>query len=110
MLEKQKTAPNQEMILKHEQGHFDLIEILAIQYRNEIHKLCEQMFECLGNSKKERKAFSEKKGKKLLDKIEKIITVKCEVDQVKYDEETNYGQNEPEQLRYLEDIEQKLQN
>lgn len=110
VLEKQKVASNQEMILKHEQGHFDLMEIYAIQYWNEIQKLCKKTFECLGNSKRARKAFSEKKGKKLLDKMEKIIAVRCNVEQKEYDDKTNYGQKETEQLRYLEDVESRLQN
>ena len=110
VLEKQKNASNQELILKHEQGHFNLMEIYAIQYREEIQKLCQKTFECFGNSQKERKAFSEKKSKKLLNKIEQIIVIKCNNEQLKYDEITNYGQNEPEQLEYLKNIEKNLHN
>ena len=110
VLEKQKTSSNQEMILKHEQGHFDLMEIHVREYRNKIKELCKKTFECLGKSKKERKVFSEKKGKKLLDAIERSISAKCIAEQMKYDEITNYGQKESEQLEYLKEIEQRLEN
>lgn len=110
VLEKQKTAPNQEIILKHEQDHFDIAEIYAREYWKEIQKLCEKEFVCLGNSKKERKTFSEKEGKKLLDIIEKRNVAKWITETEKYEDITDHGLIEDEQLRYLDDIEQRLQD
>lgn len=97
---KQMVEPYKAMILKHEQGHFDLMKIYAIQNEDKIQKLCNREFVCLGNSSTERKAFSEKEGKKLLDEIHENIFEKARAETKRYNEITNHGLITSEQEKF----------
>lgn len=108
VLPKQKTADNHEIILKHEQGHFDINEIFRRDYQRDLDKLMLRKWECKGNTEDERKQFSLKKGRRLLYKLEKKFRKKSKEIQDGYDKETNFGLDVKKQFDYLKKIKKQL--
>jgi len=108
VLPDQLTMDNHEIILKHEQGHFDINEIFARKYQAKLDESMKKQWECKGNTNDKRKAFSLKKGKRILLKIEKKIGKDSKNFQLKYDEETNFGLIIKKQFEYLRWISKEI--
>lgn len=108
VLEKQKKAENAVIILKHEQGHFDITEIYARKYRSKLNEIKVKIYKCEGNDDRERKQNSEKKGRIILDKIEKTIGKELGEIQENYDNKTNFGVKVKAQAKYLRWIKKEL--
>ena len=92
-----------EGLLKHEQGHFDLAEIIKRKYQkifeNEFYG---KKFPTRGQNDAQRKQYAkEDSGKMISLKVEKLnLYLKEKRDE--YDQETDFGKNIPEQKKYDE--------
>ena len=90
-------------LLQHEQGHFDLAEIVKRKHQkifeNEFYK---KHFPTRGQNDAQRKQYAkEDSGKMISLKVEKLnLYLKEKRDE--YDQETNYGKNISEQKKYDE--------
>ena len=90
-------------LLKHEQGHFDLAEIIKRKYQkifeNEFYG---KKFPTRGQNDAQRKQYAkEDSGKMISLKVEKLnLYLKEKRDE--YDQETDFGKNIPEQKKYDE--------
>jgi len=99
-----------ENLLKHEQGHFDLAEIIKRQHQkifeNEFYN---KHFPTRGQNDAQRKQFAkEDSGKMISSEIEKL-NLYLNKKRDEYDEETEYGKNISEQKKY-DKIFNKLRN
>ena len=88
-------------LLKHEQGHFDLAELLK---RKNIKKLRQifygRKFPTRGQNEEQRKQYAkEDSGKMIIKEVEKLEQLLSKR-RKEYDEQTNFGQNLSEQLKY----------
>mgnify|MGYP001569147459 CR=1 FL=1 len=88
-------------LLKHEQGHFDLAEMIKRNHQNIFEsKLTCQVFPTRGQNDAQRKQFAKEDSGKMIanevDKLTKILSNKRE----EYDVETNFGKNLEMQLKY----------
>ncbi len=79
-------------LLKHEQGHFDITAIYALQLKNALAKFTSKH----ASIEKEISTIAQK----ILDEEEDI--------QRSYDEETNFGKNRVAQAKWLEKIAKEL--
>ena len=95
-------------LLKHEQGHFDLAEIIKRQYQKIFeNELYHKHFPTRGQNDAQRKQFAkEDSGKMISLKIDELNSYLNEK-RNEYDQETNYGKNILEQKKY-NDIFNKL--
>ena len=90
-----------ESLLKHEQGHFDLAELVK---RENLEKFKEMFYEkhylTRGKNQEQRKQFAKDDSGKMLsleiEKLEQILSQK----RLDYDEQTEFGQNSQKQLEY----------
>jgi|TARA_B110000438_G_scaffold262724_1_gene274244 hypothetical protein len=90
-------------LLKHEQGHFDLAEMLKIDYDKILkNRFDEKVFPTRGQNDAQRKQFAKDDSGKMIsieiDKLSKILREKRE----EYDVETEYGKNILNQSKYAE--------
>ena len=88
-------------LLKHEQGHFDLAEMLKKDYDKILkNKFYDKVFPTRGQNNAQRKQFAKEDSGKMIanevDKLTKILSNKRE----EYDVETNFGKNLEMQLKY----------
>jgi len=96
-----RVSQTSDDLLKHEQGHFDLAELVK---RENIEKLqnifYEKEFPTRGKNEEQRKQFAkEDSGKMIASEIEKLEQLLSQRRQ-EYDEETNFGQNFEKQSEY----------
>ena len=95
--------PNHEnsSLLNHEQGHFDLSELIKLQHLDDLkNKFKGQYYPTRGQNEEQRKQFAkEDSGKLLIKEIEKLEKILSEKRQ-DYDEETEFGSNEKMQSEY----------
>jgi hypothetical protein len=93
-------------LLKHEQGHFDLAEIIRRDYKKILeNKFYDKVFPTRGKNDAQRKQFAKEDSGRMIskevDKLTKILIKKRE----EYDVETNFGNNIEIQLKYAQSIE-----
>ena len=86
-------------LLKHEQGHFDLAELIKREnleeLKNEFHK---KQFPTRGKNEEQRKQFAkEDSGKMIAEEVKKLDEILFQRRQ-EYDEKTTFGQNLEKQL------------
>jgi len=96
-----RQSESNESLLNHEQGNFDLAELVK---RENISNLQEQFykkhFSTRGQNDEQRKQFAkEDSGKMINEKVEKLQHLFDERSQ-KYQNDTNYGANLEEQSKY----------
>lgn len=95
--------PNQENppLLNHEQGHFDLSELIKLQHIDELkNKFKGKFYPTRGANEEQRKQFAkEDSGKMIIKEIEKLEKILSEKRQ-DYDQETEYGSNQKMQSEY----------
>ena len=90
-------------LLKHEQGHFDLAEIVKREYLKELQDtLYDVSFPTRGQNEEQQKQFAkEDSGRLLVNKIEKLEQILFQR-RKEYDEQTNFGHNTEIQSQYDE--------
>ena len=88
-------------LLKHEQGHFDLAELVKINHLEKIqNKFYKKQFPTRGQNEEQRKQFAKEDSTKLIaSEIEKLELILSEKRQ-EYDCVTNFGQTQNEQSKY----------
>ena len=90
-----------ESLLNHEQGNFDLAELVKCEHiLNLREKFYKKHFSTRGQNDEQRKQFAkEDSGKMINEQVEKLQNLFDERSQ-KYQNETNYGKNLEEQSKY----------
>ena len=88
-------------LLKHEQGHFDLAELIKRENLEKLqNKFHEKRFPTRGKNKEQQKQFAkEDSGKMIADEVEKLEQILFQRRQ-EYDEQTTFGQNLEKQSEY----------
>ena len=88
-------------LLKHEQGHFDLAELIKHENLEELkNKFHEKQFPTRGKNEEQRKQFAkEDSGKMIAEEVEKLEEILSQR-RKEYDEQTNFGQNLKKQSDY----------
>ncbi|HJJ23216.1 MAG TPA: hypothetical protein OQH54_05840 [Nitrosopumilus sp.] len=88
-------------LLKHEQGHFDLAELIKRENLKELqNKFHGKRFPTRGKNNEQRKQLAkEDSGKIIAEEVEKLELVLSNRNH-EYDEQTNFGQNLTKQLEY----------
>ena len=88
-------------LLKHEQGHFDLAELVKRENLEKLkNKFHEKQFPTRGKNEEQRKQFAKQdSGKMIAEEVEKLEEILSQRRQ-EYDEQTNFGQNLEKQLEY----------
>ncbi len=88
-------------LLKHEQGHFDLAELIKRENLEKLkNKFHEKQFPTRGKNEEQRKQFAKQdSGKMIAEEVEKLEAILSQRRQ-EYDEQTNFGQNLEKQLEY----------
>jgi len=88
-------------LLKHEQGHFDLAELVIRENLEKLkNKFHEKQFPTRGKNEEQRKQFAKHdSGKMIAEEVEKLEEILSQRRR-EYDEQTNFGQNLEKQLEY----------
>ena len=98
-----RLSESSDILLKHEQGKFDLAELVKRENITQLQeKFYNKHFSTRGQNEEQRKQFAKEDSGKMIneevEKLQRLFDEKC----LKYDEETNYGQNIHEQSVYDE--------
>ena len=96
-----RTLQINDDLLKHEQGHFDLAELIKRENLEKLqNKFYKKQFPTRGKNEEQRKQFAKEDSGKMIamavEKLEEILSQRRQ----KYDEQTNFGQNLEKQLEY----------
>jgi len=88
-------------LLKHEQGHFDLAELVKRENLEKLKsKFHEKQYPTRGKNEEQRKQFAKHdSGIMIAEEVEKLEEILSQRRQ-EYDEQTNFGQNLEKQLEY----------
>jgi len=88
-------------LLKHEQGHFDLAELIKRENQEKLqNKFHKKQFPTRGQNEEQRKQFAkEDSGKMIAEEVEKLEHLLSQRSQ-EYNEHTNFGQNLEKQSEY----------
>ena len=88
-------------LLKHEQGHFDLAELIKRENLEKLqNKFYEKRFPTRGKNEEQQKQFAkEDSGKMIAEEVKKLDEILFQRRQ-EYDEKTTFGQNLEKQLEY----------
>ncbi|MEK0350648.1 MAG: hypothetical protein QQN60_05435 [Nitrosopumilus sp.] len=88
-------------LLKHEQGHFDLAELVKLENIEKLkNKFYDKQFSTRGKNEDQRKQFArEDSGKLIVEEVQKIEVILSQR-RKEYDEQTNFGQNLEKQSNY----------
>jgi len=103
-----RTSELNDSLLKHEQGHFDLAEIIKRDYEKILkNKFYDKVFPTRGQNEAQEKQFAKEDSSKMIsieiDKLSEILRKKRN----EYDIETEYGKNYLNQNKY-DDIFKKI--
>ena len=96
-----RTLEINDNLLKHEQGHFDLAELIKIENLEELqNKFYRIQFPTRGQNDDQRKQFAKEDSGKMIvkgvEKLEELLNIRRK----QYDEQTNFGQNQEKQTEY----------
>jgi len=96
-----RTLQTNDDLLKHEQGHFDLAELIQRENIEELqNKFYKKEFPTRGKNEDQSKQFAKEDSDKMIamevEKLEEILSQRRQ----EYDEQTNFGQNLEKQLEY----------
>ncbi len=88
-------------LLKHEQGHFDLAELVKLENIEKLkNEFYDKQFSTRGKNEDQRKQFArEDSGKLIAEEVQKIEVILSQR-RKEYDEQTNFGQNLEKQSDY----------
>jgi len=94
-------SESDNMLLLHEQGCFDLAELVKREnFKNLQDKFYSRYYPTRGQNDEQRKQFAKEDSGKMIaseiEKLQKLYDEKCR----KYQEDTNFGQNIVEQTKY----------
>ena len=94
-------SESNDNLLKHEQGNFDLAEIVKRENIKKLqNKFYSKYFPTRGQNEEQRKQFAKGDSRKMIvDEIQKLQQLYDEK-RFKYQDETNFGQNISKQLEY----------
>jgi len=98
------SGQNRNIILEHEQGHFDISEIFRRKFEKELQIASKKTYLCRGNSPNERQSYAGKKLEKILNKIGRVVNVQRDAYNKKYEDETAHGDNSQVQKKYTSEI------
>ncbi len=88
-------------LLKHEQGHFDLAELVKRENLEKLkNKFHEKQFPTRGKNEEQRKQFAKEDSGKMIAKEVERLEVILSQRRKEYDEQTNFGQNLEKQIEY----------
>lgn len=104
------TSRNEDQLLEHEQGHFDIGEIYRRIFEAELKKEVEKIHQCRGNSIEEIQKNADRKTEKILNRLGNIVLTKRNQYNEKYENETNHGIIPDIQKKYTVDIQTQLMN
>jgi hypothetical protein len=96
-----RQSESNDILLHHEQGKFDLAELIKREnFVGFEENFYNKHFPTRGQNEEQRKQFAKEDSGKMInlevEKLQKLFDEKC----LKYDDETNYGQNLDEQSKY----------
>jgi len=96
-----RTLDITENLLKHEQGHFDLAELIKIENLEELqNKFYNLQFPTRGKNDEQRKQFAKVDSGKMIskeiEKLEELLRIRRQ----QYNEQTNFCQNQEKQIEY----------
>lgn len=96
-----RLGQNNESLLKHEQGHFDLGELVKRERLGQLQtKFYGEQFLTRGQNEEQRKQFAkEDSGKMIAHDIKELQEILSQR-QKQYDDETDFGQNKDMQSKY----------
>jgi len=96
-----RISQSNDGLLKHEQGHFDLAELVKREnLENLQNKFYEKQFPTRGKNEEQRKQYAkEDSGKMIADEIEKLEQIFSQRRQ-EYDNQTDFGNNLEKQSEY----------
>jgi len=96
-----RTLQTNDDLLKHEQGHFDLAELIKRENLEKLqNKFHNKQFPTRGKNEEQRKQFAKvDSGKMIAIEVEKLEEILSQRRQ-EYDEQTNFGQNLEKQSEY----------
>ena len=96
-----RTLQTDDDLLKHEQGHFDLAELIKRENLEKLqNKFHEKQFPTRGKNEEQRKqSAKEDSGKMIAMEVEKLEEILSQKRQ-EYDKQTNFGQNLAKQSEY----------
>ena len=103
------TDEENDRLLKHELGHFDIGVLWSNILKGRLEKsLLEKIFDCKGESKKEREKFGNKLAKKLVNEIYEKWDLEYSKEHDDYDERTNHADIVPMQLQYDKEFDEVM--
>jgi len=96
-----RSSQSNDSLLKHEQGVFDLAELVKRENLNALQNIFyEKQFPTRGRNEQQQKQFAKEDSGKMIaqevEKLENIYKKKCQ----EYIEQTNFGQNQEKQSEY----------
>jgi len=92
-----------EGLLKHEQGHFDLAEIIKRKHQKIFeNKFYNKQFPTRGQNDAQRKQYAKGDSGKMISLEVEKLNLQLKEKRDEYDQETNFGKNIPEQEKYDE--------
>ncbi len=96
-----RTLQTNDDLLKHEQGHFDLAELIKRENLEKLqNKFYQKQFPTRGKNEDQRKQFAKEDSGRMIAievyKLEEILSQRRQ----EYDEQTNFGQNLEKQSEY----------
>lgn len=96
-----RVSQTNDDLLKHEQGHFDLAELIKRENLEKLrNKFYEKQFSTRGQNEEQRKQFAkEDSGRMIAEEIEKLEQLLSQKRQ-EYDDQTNFGQNLEKQSEF----------
>ena len=96
-----RVSQNTENLLRHEQGHFDLSELVKRENICNLHdRFYGKHFPTRGQNEDQQKQFAkEDSGRMIAMEVEKLETI-LEKRREEYDAQTEFGQNAEKQLKY----------
>ena len=96
-----RISQDNDALLKHEQGHFDLAELVKQENLEELqNKFYDKRFPTRGKNEEQRKQYAkEDSGKMIAKEIEKLEQILSQRRQ-EYDDQTDFGNNLEKQSEY----------
>jgi hypothetical protein len=90
-------------LLKHEQGHFDLAELIRRDYDKVFqNKFYHKIFPTRGQNEAQRKQFAKEDSGRMISNEINNLNISLKTKRKEYDVETEYGRNIENQLKYDE--------
>jgi len=96
-----RISESNDVLLNHEQGKFDLAELLKVETLPKLEaKFYNKHFSTRGQNEPQRKQYAKEDSGKMInvevEKLQELFEEKC----LKYHKDTEYGQNHEEQSKY----------